>query len=284
MKTTFCSIATIITCLFLSACSSDDNDISLDDIITTPNSSASDKVTSIERSGYFDKAFNWSFEYNGKSLKKATRTVKQGDASQEIGETTSYNISYGTTEVKVKSTGMPMTLNVKSDGLLETLKCGNATYTYYYSDNKLVAWKSDFTFNGPTVEVVKGARGEISWEEGNIKEIRYTPSTDAEHKFYTYKLEYDQNLINSNGILPELISEAIGIDGIDFIYYSGLLGNGTTNITKSINVSHSIDKSEYETYRFNYRYANGNVASCNYMSETLDNGIPAVNVHVSYKY
>lgn len=281
MKRNILKTAFFIACISLFSCSSDDNDTSIADFINTPNTQTASRVTSIKRSGYFDRVFDWTFTYNKKNLKEAIRTVQKGDASQTTGETIKYNLSYGSKEVAIKSTDKPITVKMKSDGLLETFECGNTTNTYYYSDGRLTGFESKYSFSGTAENVIKGAKSDIKWESGNIKSIEYTPSTDAENKKYTYTFEYYDDMKNTNGIMPELISAAMGCEGVEFLYYSGLLGKGNENLVKNIKIAHSTDETLNDSYTFHYRAENGNIVLCNYQSENIEGGQPVV---ITYKY
>jgi len=281
MKRNILKAAFFIACISLFSCSSDDSGTSISDFINTPNTQTASRVTAIKHSGYFDRVFDWTFKYSNSGLKEAKRTVQKGDATQTTGDEISYSLAYGSKEIKIKSTDKPITVKVKSDGLLETFECGNTKNAYYYSDGRLIGYDSKFTLSGAADNVVKGARSIIEWENGNIKSIEYTPSTDAENKKFTYTFEYYDDQKNANGIMPELVSAAMGCEGVEFLYYSGLLGKGTENLVKTITVTHSTDESLNNLYTFYYRTENGNIVFSNYQSEMAEGGQPVV---ITYKY
>lgn len=287
MKSIYYSALALIACITFTSCSSDDHEEpqpTLASVIFTPNEPTAERVASIIRNGVFDKDYDWTFTYDSNNLTKASRTEQKGDASQSTGEKTDYSLTYTPSNVTVSTSGKAITLNVKSNGLLESLTCGNETCEYIYSDNKLIRWESKFTLDGKTDSQERYATGDIIWENGNIKTIKYVPFSEADHKFYTYEITYSENENNDNGIFPELIAEAMGVNGVEFLYYAGMMGKATTNLVKSIKVSHSTDESKNETYNFVHRRANGNVTYCNYTSATESNNVPEQTVVVTYRY
>lgn len=287
MKSIFYKFALILPLVALTACSSDDEpapEPTLAEFIFTPNAPTAPRVASIEHAGISERSFNWEFTYNGKSLTGATRTAQMGDAAQTIGDKTFYTLWYGTQNVNIETSGKAIALDVKKSGLLESMTCGDETCTYTYSDNRLIRWESKFTLDGKTDNEERLSIGEIIWENGNIKTIKYTPFTEADHKFYTYELTYDESQSNDNGILPELISEAMGIEGVEFLYYSGMLGQATANLVKNIKITHSVDGSLNELYNFHFRRSNGNVTYCNYVNSEIINNVPSKSVVVTYRY
>jgi|GEM_PF-3026827 len=288
MKSLFHKFTLILPLVALTACSSDDHEPApeptLAEHIYTPNIPTASRVASIEYAGVFGRTFNWTFSYDSKSLTKATRTEKNGNATQSIGASVDYTLTYTPQNVIVKSSDKAVTLDVKKSGLLESMTCGDETCTYTYSDNKLIRWESKFVLDGKTDDEERYSYGDIVWENGNIKTIKFVPFTEADHKFYTYELTYDESQSNDNGVMPELISKAMGIEGVEFLYYSGMLGKATTNLAKSIKITHSTDNTQNESYNFMYRRSNSNITYCNYTSTTEINNVPNKNVVVTYRY
>jgi hypothetical protein len=286
MKSIYYYALAFIACFGLASCSSDheEPEPTLASVIFTPNEPSAGRVASISRAGVFGKDYNWTFTYDSNNLKAASRTEQKGDAWQTAGEQTDYSLTYTPSNVIVSTSGKAITINVKSNGLLESLTCGNETCEYIYSDNKLIRWESKFILDGKTDSQERYATGDIVWENDNIKTIKYIPFTEADHKFFTYEITYSENENNDNGIFPELIAEAMGVNGVEFLYYAGMMGKATTHLVKSIKVSHSTDESKNETYNFLYNRANGNVTYCNFTSVTESNNVPVKNVVVTYRY
>ncbi len=286
MKSLLYKFTLILPLVALTACSSDDStpEPTLAEYIHTPNVATASRVTSIEYAGVFERAFDWTLTYDSKSLTKAKRTEQSGDAAQTVGTSVNYSLTYEPHNVIVSTSGKAIKLDVKKSGLLESMTCGDETCTYTYSDNKLIRWESKFVLDGKTDDEERYSYGDIVWENGNIKTIKFVPFTEADHKFYTYELTYDESQSNDNGVMPELISKAMGIEGVEFLYYSGMLGKATANLAKSIKITHSTDNTQNESYNFMYRRSNSNITYCNYTSTTEINNVPNKNVVVTYRY
>jgi hypothetical protein len=285
MKLVSTKILALLSLIVIYSCSSDHHDPTIDEQIFTPNEPTAPKVTSIRYAGAFNSVYNWVFTYKGKNMTAGERTKQSGDASQSTGDIIKYTLSYGTKNVSINTLNSEITAINKTNGLLESLKYGDEICEYTYSGNELIRWESSYTLDGKTESTARYSVGDIFWENGNIVKIKYTPFTDADHKYYTYELSYYDNETNSNGVLPETIQKALGIEGVEFIYYSGMLGNGTKNLVESIKVTHSTDETLNETYKFNYRRSNGNVTYCNYQSESKgNNNLANINVVVTYSY
>ncbi|MCM1311438.1 MAG: DUF4595 domain-containing protein [Bacteroides sp.] len=274
IRQSFAALAAIIA---LSACSDDDNKASVANRITTPNTSGYSKLVSVERAGSFQNMYAWRFGYSGNNLVQAVSTLQHSNDMQSEGNKANYSLSYGERTVGISTNGVPMSVALNEEALVSKATSGNTTYNYSYTGGYLTSWKVLYQNNGFGGSSTKGATAELSRTvNGNITEIKYTPSADAPDIYYTYSFEYTQD-DNVNGLLPEAISKVMGCEGFEYIYYAGLLGRGTQNLVKSITVTHS--KNEEETaYEFFYNFdTNRNTITCSY-------GKGSNTVVVTYKY
>lgn len=244
-------------------CSDDDDSSSIADKINTPNSTGSSKLVSVTRMGSFEKEYAWTFVYNKSNMTKATSMVQEGLAGNLSGSTVTYNISYATRSVSVNTSGLSVSLSMNG-GLVAAATSGNTTYNYSYTNGCLTSWNVTYTNTGFDNVTTKGASAKISWGiDGNIYQIVYTPSSDAPEAYYTYTLTYYDDR-NSNGLLLEGLSEMLGCKGSEYLYYSGMLGYGTQNRLKHVDVVYSKDDTYSNSYDFTYSVNNGNVTVCTY--------------------
>ena len=276
----FKSLLSIFSLSILFSCSGDDHEVSLSDFIMTPNTKTANRLTSVSRSGYFENAYSWNFVYDRKNLKSATSVLENGISGEE-SPMLKYSLSYGSREVKVSTSGEPVVLRVGGDGLLVSATSGNTTFNYSFSDGRLIAWNSLYQIHGFNGQVTKGEDAVFTWHDGNLTKIIYTPSTDAGNKYFIFEIGYYDNELNSNGLLPELVSEAMGCKGAEYLYYAGMLGKPTTNLVKSIKISHSTDESENASYTFHYETNMNDVTLCNYQKDNEPGGRPVI---VTYGY
>lgn len=271
------------TAAFISACS-DGHSFSVAERISTPNVQGAHSVKRISYTGYYDEVYNWSFTYSNGVM--TTATSRQSIANnQEVGYTLTpqlvYRLGYGSSDVSVNVTSSAGNDKVKltlTNFLVASAVSGNTTYHYSYADGRLAAWNVTYENSGFAGQPAKGSSASISWTtDGNIEEIRYVPSTDANHKYYTYRFEYS-TARNVNGLLPEKISRAFGCESFEYLYYAGLLGRGTTNLPSSLTITYSMDEEQTETYEFFYNPTDGSdVKICQY-------GDPGQMVNVEYGY
>ncbi len=269
-------VALAITALS-AACSDEDNNASVANRITTPNTTGYSKLVSMERAGSFQNMYAWTFRYSGNHLVQAVSTLQHSNDMQSEGNKANYNLSYGERNIGISTNSVPMSVTLNEEALVSKATSGNTTYSYSYTGGYLTSWKVLYQNNGFGGSSTKGAAAELSRTvNGNITEIKYMPSADALDIYYTYTFEYTQD-DNVNGLLPETASKIMGCEGFEYIYYAGLLGRGTQNLVKSITVKHS--KEEEETvYEFFYNFDyNQNVTTCSY-------GKGSQTVVVTYKY
>ncbi len=261
----------------LSSCSDDDNKTSVANRITTPNTSGYNKLVSVERAGSFQNMYAWKFGYRGNNLIQATSTLQHSNDMQSEGNKANYTLSYGEKNVGISTNSVPMSVTLNEEALVSKATSGNTTYNYSYTGGYLTSWKVLYQNNGFGGSSTKGASAELSRTvNGNITEIKYTPSADALDVYDIYTFEYTPE-DNVNGLLPEAISNVMGCEGFEYIYYAGLLGRSTQNLIKSITIKHS--KNEEDTiYEFFYNFdSNWNAITCSY-------GKGSNAVVVTYKY
>ncbi len=265
MKNFISKLLAALAVIALVSCSDSDNGASIANRVTTPNMSGYSKLISVERAGSFQHTFAWNFGYSGNHLTQAVSTLQHSNDMLSEGSKTSYSLSYGENNIGISSNGVQMSVVLNEDALVSRATSGNTTYNYSYTGGYLTSWKVLYQNDGFGGSSTKGATAEISRTvNGNITEIKYTPSADAADAFYTYTFEYDPN-DNVNGLLPECMSKILGCEGFEYIYYAGLFGRGTKNLVKAINVTHSKHADEDTSYEFFYNFNNsGNVVTCSY--------------------
>ncbi len=261
MKKIFYAPLLSVAVLMFSSCSDSDSP-TLASNIYTPNSSGFSSVKSISRSGVFDDSYDWDFYYRNDNMIEAYSRLATGISGQYEGKEIYYKLKYGTRDVTVRTNGDAVDL-ILQNALVSQAVSGNTTYSYNYSMGYLTSWNVIYKNSGFGEETTKGASSVITWNDGNISSIVYIPSADASNKFYTYTFQYS-NELNYNGLMPEVASRALGCFGLEYLYYSGMLGRGTKNLVKSVTVENSMDPDDVVTYTFNYRMNAGNVVMCSY--------------------
>ena len=274
MKKIFYAPLLSVAVLMFSSCSDSDSP-TLASNIYTPNSSGFSSVKSISRSGVFDDSYDWDFYYRNDNMIEAYSRLATGISGQYEGKEIYYKLKYGTRDVTVRTNGDAVDL-ILQNALVSQAVSGNTTYSYNYSMGYLTSWNVIYKNSGFGEETTKGASSVITWNDGNISSIVYIPSADASNKFYTYTFQYS-NELNNNGLMPEVASRALGCFGLEYLYYSGMLGRGTKNLVKSVTVENSMDPDDVVTYTFNYRMNAGNVVMCSY-------GTAVTPVIVTYGY
>ncbi len=270
MRTSILKSFALMAVVALTACSDDDDSRSIADFIHTPNAPAASKIYTVERSGYFKDAYDWNFKYDGNNLDEAYAKYTGGVLSQDASRFFEYELKYGANNVKVKTSGEDVALNVTSEGLLTKAKSGNTTFEYHYADGCLIAWKSTFHNTGFNGSVTKGESAVLKWENGNITKITYVPNTDAEHKIYTYDITYYDEYLNNNGVMLEVDSKVMGCKGAEFFYYAGLLGKATKNLVSKVVVTYSVDETENVTYLYYHQHRQGDLYLTNYKKVVAD--------------
>ncbi len=270
MKTSILKTFALMAVVALASCSDDDDSRSIADFIHTPNAPTASKIYTVERSGYFTEAYDWTFEYDGDNLDEAYSKHIGGALSQEANRFFEYELKYGANNVEVKTSGEDVILSVTSEGILTKSKSGNTTFEYHYADGCLIAWKSTFHNTGFNGSVTKGESAVLKWENGNITKITYVPNTDAEHKYYTYDITYYDEYQNNNGVMLEIDSKVLGCKGAEFLYYAGLLGKATKNLVKKVDVTYSADEAENASYLYYHQYNQGDLCLTNYKKVVAD--------------
>lgn len=236
--------------------------------LNTPNYLGGSLVKQIKYSGAFKLVYQWRFSYTDGQLSDATSWVlKNRTTTYNDKDAARYGFTYTAQGIDVSSAGTaaPVTLNVQN-GLLTSAHSGNTTYNYSFSqDGRLTSWEVVYQNTGFNAQSTKGAAGILTWDSnGNIVEIVYTPSMDAPTKRYTYTFTYS-DMQNVNGLMPELSSRAMGCEGSEYLYYSGLLGKSTRTLPSHLKVVFSDTPDVSDNYSFRYHSSNGkDVTNCEY--------------------
>lgn len=252
--------STLTLCLLaagIMACSSDSHSSSLADKVHTPNSTGA-TVKRITYSGNFENVRQWAFTYTGTRnwvMQSATSTERSSETSG-LSQSYTYRLNYGTDNVKITTDNSqyPITLTM-NEGVIATAESGTTTYHYSYANGYLAEWnviyRNESAFGGTQQ---KGAMARLTWSmDGRLLQIVYTPDIAARQEIYTYTYEYNDDALveNINGLLPELSTEAFGCNGLEFLYYAGLLGKGTTYLPSTLRIENTIDNTSV-TYNMLY--------------------------------
>ncbi len=283
MKSNILKCIGLLAVLTLTACSDDDTDpVTIDEHITTPNSGGKSPVKSIERSGSFKDAYDWTFKYTEKGKMFAADGVRE-NAPDGNDASYSYEIVYGTDKVVVSNTAgdvLEFTVN-NTNYMIATAKSKDREYRYTYADGRLAGWDLLTYDTGFNTTSRLDSKAEMVWDNGNLKKVIYTPFTVNESETVTYELEYT-TLLNENGILPEVNSEALGCKGFEFVYYAGMFGKATKNLVNKITVTDVKEPSNNATYLFaDYTFNNNdgsnNLKHFNYRLESEPTKIAIVS-------
>ncbi len=280
MKSLILKSLGLLAVLSLVSCSSDD-DPNIDYYIHTPNLEDKSPVRSITRSGFVKEAYDWTFEYNSNGNMTSAKSVYK-DASGVVGQDNEYYISYGSSNVSVRTTAAnPMQFSVNDACLLATAKSGNTEYRYNYDmDGRLIGWSSVNYNTGFDETSTNAAKAELLWDNKNLKSVTYTPLTNIPDDYIRYEFEYTDEW-NDNGILPEIDTKALGCKGFEFMYYAGMMGKATGNLIDCVVVTYSKDPAKNISYKYDgYRYPeygnSRNLMSFNFAPENSTGNVTIV--------
>lgn len=247
----------LLTSALFTACSDDDAPAMKPALPANGGSN----VKSVTHLGSVPATYDWQFTYSDGRLVRASGTSR--DPSPEIDKNFSYtsNISYGPSSVKVSnSSGERISLTLGSSGLVEQMTVNGNIYEFYYRDLRLAGWKKTIfedSFghitqyrSSATIEYADGDLSRIVYSEDGLtrETLTFTPS----------------NLVNTNGLLPELAAKQLGLLGFEHLYYAGLFGRPTVHLVQALHVEDLQDAGRSFTVDFDYTQRNGNYELCNY--------------------
>lgn len=259
------------TLLSVSSCSDDETPAMRP---TLPADGAA-AVRSITHLGSVMSTYDWTFSYADGRLVTAQGVMRDPSATLDRSFSYTSQLSYGPWSVGVyNSSGEAVQLQLTSQGYIERMTVNRNIYEFYYRDGRLAGWsKTIFENSFGQVEQYKSS-ATITYDNGNLQRIDYV-GADQETVTLTCT---PSALVNSNGLLPEGISQELGCLGFEHLYYAGLLGRPTTNLVQQVTFTHSQHPEKDYTLEFEYGTTNGDVTLCNY--HTADGGVASV----SYTY
>lgn len=281
MKTQHAVLSALTALMLLASCSSGDDYVPVLSL-KTPNAEGGATVQQIKYAGAFTTVYRWTFSYNAGGQLTLAKAWKLTDGITEVrdDQAATYQLNYEPTRISVTTGGQaaPVQLDV-ADGLLASASSGNTVYRYAYSaDRRLISWDVTYQNSGFNATTTKGAAALVTWTaDGDIATIVYTPSMDAPAKHYTYSYTYS-DARNVNGLLPELSSRALGCEGSEYMFYSGMLGKATTHLPTRLDIVYSETPDEVQTYQFRYSPTNGSAVT------RLEYGDLGHVVNVEYNY
>ena len=218
-------------------------------------------VRTVSHLGSVPATYDWTFTYSGGRLVKGEGVSR--DPSPEVDKNFTYtsNISYGPSSVNVSnSSGERISITLNTSGLIERMEVNGNIYEFYYRDLRLAGWNKTIFENSLGHITQYRSSATIEYSDGDLSRIVYTED-NLTRETLTFTAS---NIININGLLPELVSKQLGILGFEHLYYAGLFGRPTTHLVQSLNLSDQLDSSNDFSVDFDYTERNGNIELCNY--------------------
>lgn len=254
------NILTAFLCVFVATSCSDDDDHGF---TPTLPANGGQSVTEITHSANMNDTYNWKFSYQGNRLVYvSSRLISQFAPVQYTA-----SITYKSNEVRVTRSDantVSLTLDPVTH-LISAARMSSFIYNYYYDGNlQLIRWSC--TYVDPILGLsIKRSYGNLDYDtQGDLRRIQYVEDDSNADNVVT--LDFTPSALpNLNGLLPEGISEEMGLNGLEYLYYAGLLGKSTTHLTQSIEYQYS--KTPDNNHTISYQYADGeggNIVSCTF--------------------
>lgn len=275
MTAHFSAIATHLQVLVLitaaaavfSSCSDDDHTPAMRQRVQLPTTGQ--PVVGIVYSGNCGQARDWTFSYTSgrpRVMEAAISTAKDATNPAAVQRNT-FRLSYHNDNITVSSGSnqYPIALKMSADGLLASATSGTTTYAYSYAAGYLASWQVTYrneSAYGPQTQ--KGAAATLDWDiNGTLRKIVYTADLAAPKETDTYAFTYEidgtpTSHLNTNGLLPEMISKAYGCEGMEFLYYAGMLGKGPVVLPAGVTITHTnaVGDQTATDYQYIYQYQN----------------------------
>ena len=257
MKQKLTSLCIGITMLF-TACSSDDPV----PVLMQPTLPGTNdvKVKSITHRGNISGCYDWQFGYLGTRLTSASANLYNPTS---VSIQYASQLIYGSTSVSILNSGnLTMAITLEENHYITYLTVNKDEYRFVYNDGRLVSWDKivkDVNFGAD----VSRAHADIEYNNGDLKTISYYENNDAPTLYHFTPSE----LINTSGLLPEMVSKQLGCFGFEHLYYAGLMGKSTKRLIKTLQIDYS-DESNMQDVELNFNYStdkNGNVELCTFI-------------------
>ena len=256
MKTFRKYVVLICTCAFTAVSCSDDGPAPIKPQLPSGDS---DKLLSIVHSGNTNECFDWHLYYSNDRLTKAEGSKYKSE--QELSYTS--NLTYHHDAVTIKNSGKRnMIVRLNTLGYIEFMTVNSDEYEFFYQNGRLAGWSKSSNDDNFGANKYK-TKATISYDsQGNLATIKYEKE---ENTPITLQITSSKEL-NNNGLLPETISQEIGLFGFEHLYYAGLFGRPTKNLVSKIKVSGYKDTEKNTTVDFNYYRdeKTNNITLCNY--------------------
>ncbi len=252
------SLLVFATTGLLGACS-DDETVAM---LPTLPSNSSANVRAVYHDGSISESYDWTFSYSNRRLSKAVGTYRNPDSDKDKTHSYTSKISYGANSVSIKNTNSENgTITLNGENLIGEIKSSDKTYKFHYQDGRLYHWERIYrgTSYGHADELRTSAT--IEYLDGDFKSITYKKE-DEVVRVVTFNPDTQ---LNNNGLLPETVSEELGLIGIEHLYYAGLLGKGTRHLVKSVSAEYPKSPSLNTTTDFSYSHKDGNTILCTYL-------------------
>ncbi len=241
----------------MAACSSDEPT----PVLLQPSlpGSSEVRVKSITHRGNINGCYDWQFGYSGTRLVSASASL-YNPASVNI----QYNsqLIYGESTVGISNSGnLSMGITLDESHRITYLTVNKDEYRFVYNEGRITSWDKivkDVNFGAD----VSRARADIEYQNGDLKTITYYENNDAP----TYYHFTPSETLNTNGLLPELMSKQIGCFGFEHLYYAGLMGEATKRLVKSIEIDYP-EESGMQDYSLHFNYSvnkDGHVELCTF--------------------
>ncbi len=255
-------LATFCALLSFTACDDDTTAI----LPTLPPSSNSPVVVAIKHTGNVPECYDWSFKYKHHRLNTANGVYRNPDPKKDGSHKYTSTICYGSDRISVKNVGSEGgDISLGANNLISTITSKNMTQKFYYKDGRLSEWEKEFrgVSYGHVEELI--TKASIKYVDNNYKSITYMNENNGITDTICVLTFTPDVQPNNNGLLPEVVSQELGLIGIEHLYYAGLLGKGSKHLVKTISASYPKDLQQNWNVSFDYSHQDGNTTSCNYL-------------------
>ena len=264
-----------LTLMPFTSCSDDNDPIT---IYPELPADGADNIKSIEHKGAIaNTTYDWKMSYYDNRLTNAKGTIREPEDDKDKKFSYTSEITYGHDFINVVNSHQEkVKIVLNRANYIEKMTVNENTYEFHYADDHLSRWEKTITENSFGHASIHKSYGVIEYLNGDLKSIKTSTNINDEVVTTTFT---SSDLVNHNGLLPEMVSAQLGCIGFEHLYYAGLLGKPTVHLVKAIKVDHSKDSSKNYSIDFHYSLnSDKNVELCSY---TTPEGKPA---SVIYNY
>ncbi len=235
---------------------------------TLPSGSTAPYVKSITHIGNMPESYDWTFKYKRGRMTEAKGMYRTYVTAEDRSHSYTSKIYYSSDEIGIKNDGAEGgVITLGADKLIADITSIDKTETqkFYYRNGLLTRWEKVYKGGsfGHVEELMTFA--EIKYNDGDFEKVTYMQeNSNIVDTICVLTFTSDTNL-NSNGLLPEVISTELGLIGKEYFYYAGLLCGSSMHLVKSISAEYPKNPLLNWNVVFNYSISEGNTTSCSYI-------------------